>query len=177
MFLFRYYHQLVEQIDQWISGMTDRYAKHLACRKGCDLCCRRKFSVTAVEAYNIALAYGELPKPLRDAVRQPKESCAFLIDGACSIYAARPAICRTFGLPSLYRNEAEEGVISWCELNFTEATKDFQFEADGIIDIDTLNLKISGVNGLFLKESGSTVERIPLDQIPDLDTRILERGN
>jgi Fe-S-cluster containining protein len=157
--------------------MTNRYKHQLACRKGCDLCCQHKFSVSAVEAYNIAVAYRQLPSGTQQLIRKPKESCAFLIHGACTIYESRPVICRTFGLPSLHRNEKQEGVISWCELNFTDTANDFEFDADGIIDIDTLNLKITGVNRLFLKESGSTAERIAMDEIPDVDPGILKRHN
>ena len=86
-------------------------------------------------------------------------------------------ICRTFGLPSLHRNESDEGVVSWCELNFTNVEDNFQLRADGIIDIDTLNMKLSGVNGLFLKESGATEERIALDDIPKLDAGLVQSGD
>lgn len=147
--LFRYYHQLLEQVDKWTSEMTRRYKAHLACRKGCDLCCRRKFTVSALEAHNIAIRFRQLPAALQRAVRKRKSSCTFLVQGACSVYESRPVICRTYGLPSLHRNEAEEGEISWCELNFTNVSDDFEFQADGIIDIDTLNVKLEGVNKLF----------------------------
>jgi len=131
--------------------------------------------VTAVEAYNIALEQGQLPAEIRELVRKPKESCTFLINGVCSVYDSRPAICRTFGLPALHRNDKQEGEISWCELNFTQTDENFEFQADGIIDIDMLNIKLSGVNGLFLRESGSTIERIAMDEIPNLDTSIFEK--
>lgn len=168
---FRYYRQLLEQVDQWTGEMVARYKPYLACRKGCDLCCQRKFTVSAVEAYNIARAFRQLDAPAQQAVRAAKTSCAFLVDGACSVYAARPVICRTFGLPTLNRNEKEEGEISWCELNFTEVPDDFTLAADGIIDIDTVNVKLSGVNSLFLKETGLTQDRVAMDEIPDLDAR------
>jgi Fe-S-cluster containining protein len=177
VFLLRYYRQLIEQIDKWTSSTSNSYREHLSCRKGCDLCCQRKISVSAVEAYNIATAFEQLPAEVQANIRKAKGTCAFLIDGACSIYAERPAICRTFGLPSLHRNESQEGVISWCELNFTQVGEEFEFAAEGIIDVDTLNLKIAGVNSLFLKESGTTAERISLDDIPNLDTRPLQCGN
>jgi uncharacterized protein len=174
--LFRYYRQLIDQVDKWTGEMTARYRQHLACRKGCDLCCQRKFTVFAVEAYNIARACRQWTPDVQRRVREPRTSCAFLIDGACSVYESRPMICRTFGLPSLNRDEKDQGVISWCDLNFTEA-EDFQLQADGIIDIDTLNMKLAGVNALFLKESGSTVERIAMDEIPDLDPGLVQRDN
>ena len=177
MVMFRYYRQLLEQVDKWTAEMVQRYNAHLTCRKGCDMCCQRKFSVSAVEAYNIATLFRQLPAALQRAVHKPKSSCAFLVDGACSVYAARPVICRTYGLPSLHRNENADAEISWCELNFTNVGDDFGFQADGIIDIDTLNAKLAGVNNLFLKESGSDQERIPMDEIPNLDPRILQRRN
>src|SRR5712691_8599990 len=126
--IFRYYRQLLEQVDKWTAEMVQRYKSHLACRKGCDLCCQRKFSVTAVEAYNIARAFRELPPATRRKVRKEKSSCAFLVGGACSVYEARPVICRTYGLPSLHRNEKSEAAISWCELNFTNVRVDFAFQ-------------------------------------------------
>jgi Fe-S-cluster containining protein len=175
--LFRYYRQLVEQVDKWTSEITRQYRNYLVCRKGCDLCCQRKLTVSAVEAYNIALAFSQLPRDTKRRIEEPKTSCAFLVDGACSIYESRPVICRTFGLPSLHRNEKDEGVVSWCELNFTNVEDSFQLQAEGIIDIDTLNMKLSGVNGLFLKESGTAEERIALDEIPKLDTGVVQGGD
>jgi Fe-S-cluster containining protein len=177
MVVFRYYRQLLEQVDNWTAEMIERYKTHLMCRKGCDLCCQRKFTVTAVEAYNISRLFHELPAVIQRAVRKRKQSCAFLVNSACTVYESRPIICRTFGLPSLHRKEEAEGEISWCELNFTNASGDFGFQADGIIDIDILNLKIEGVNRLFLKESGLRQERISMDEIPNLDPGVLESHN
>lgn len=173
--LLRYYRQLVEQVDKWTAEMVARYKPHLACKKGCDLCCQRKFTVSAVEAYNIARAFRQLDAATQRKVRKPKSSCAFLINGACSVYASRPVICRTYGLPTLHRNEKSEGEITWCELNFTNVADDFTLQADGIIDVDTMNVKLSGVNGLFLNESGLSRERIPMDEVPGLDSGLLKR--
>ena len=177
MFIFRYYRQLTEQVDKWTAEMIKRYRTNLMCRKGCDLCCRRKFSVSAVEAYSIAALFHELPAAVRQAVRKPKQSCAFLLDGACSVYDSRPVICRTYGLPSLHRNEKGDGEISWCELNFTNAPGDFAFQVDGILDIDTLNVKLEAVNRLFLKEAELSQERVPMDEIPNLDPGVLQSHN
>lgn len=41
--------------------------------------------------------------------------CAFLYDGRCSIYEARPSICRSHGLVLM-----TESGVSHCELNFTD---------------------------------------------------------
>jgi hypothetical protein len=34
MLIFRYYRQLVEQVDKWTAAMMQRYTTHLICRKG-----------------------------------------------------------------------------------------------------------------------------------------------
>lgn len=167
--LFRYYRQLVAQVEQWTGEMNGRYSAYLACRKGCDACCQRKFTVTAVEAYNIALAYRKLAPEIRLRVEQPKASCAFLVDGACSVYESRPIICRTFGLPSLHRDDNDEGVVTWCDLNFTTVGEGFALQPDGIIDVDTLNTKLTGVNGLFVRESGLADRRFEMEEIHPLD--------
>src|ERR1051325_10312294 len=108
MRLLRYYRQLLDQVDKWTTEMTRRYEAHLACRKGCDLCCQRKFTVSAVEAYSIASLFQQLPATLQRAVRKRKSACTFLVEGVCSVYESRPLICRTYGLPSLHRNEQAE---------------------------------------------------------------------
>lgn len=169
LFLFRYYRQLLDQVDKWTGEMVSRYKSHLACRKGCDLCCQRKFTVSAVEAYNIGLAFRQLDARTQQEIRKKKDSCTFLVNGACSVYASRPMMCRTFGLPSLHRNENQEGEISWCNLNFTNVLENFSFAADGIIDVDTLDTKLAGINKLFLTEAGLMRERIAMDEIPKLD--------
>ena len=154
--------------------MMQRYRRHLSCRQGCDLCCQRKFSVTAVEAYNIAAAFRKLPPGQQQMIRQTKSSCTFLVNGSCSIYGSRPLICRTFGLPSIHRTPEDQPELSWCELNFTAVEEGFALQPDGIIDIDTLNLKLSGVNALFLRESGNAVERFAMDEIPEIEGELPE---
>jgi uncharacterized protein len=75
----------------------------VTCHAGCSDCCRR-FSVTALEAEAIEEGVATLPEEVRARVaaraREEAEACPALEDdGRCAVYAFRPAICRTHGLP------------------------------------------------------------------------------
>lgn len=86
----------------------------VACRSGCDFCCRVPVDVQAHEvlyaadhmltqfsAESLEQAVGRLAEHRRRiAAFAPgerdtsREACALLVDGACSIYAGRPQPCR-----------------------------------------------------------------------------------
>jgi Fe-S-cluster containining protein len=88
----------------------------LACKKGCDSCCRRPVGTTAPSVLRIAAALRErlneaefaevlgrlvaLDEKTHGAswtlAARPPFPCAFLVDGACSIYAVRPLVCRAW---------------------------------------------------------------------------------
>lgn len=73
-----------------------RHAARLQCRRGCAACCVDEITVFAVEAARIRARAAAV---LREAPHAPG-ACAFLDDtGACRIYAHRPYVCRTQGLP------------------------------------------------------------------------------
>jgi len=65
--------------------------------------------VTRVEAERIRARHGDL---LATATPHPVGACAFLdADGACRIYADRPLVCRSQGLPLRILFEDESGEI------------------------------------------------------------------
>jgi Fe-S-cluster containining protein len=71
------------------------------CSKGCSHCCKMPVVLTEAEAKEIAKATGaRLTTPKYDFPPRPERqfdgvACTFLVDGACSIYAHRPFMCRT----------------------------------------------------------------------------------
>jgi uncharacterized protein len=86
----------------------------LTCHTGCTDCCRRRFSVTALEAEIVAEGLAALPDETRAAVAAraaaPHEACPALEeDGRCAVYASRPVICRTHGLPIRFAVRHDEG--------------------------------------------------------------------
>lgn len=86
----------------WISRAADSlsqaYGPVSACKDGCAHCCHIPVKITHAEAVAIGQAIGR--KPVAVDSHQPpmeldvSEPCTFLVDSRCSIYAARPAVCR-----------------------------------------------------------------------------------
>ncbi len=73
------------------------HAARLQCKRGCAACCVDELSVSAVEAAEIRRHHAVL---LATGAPHAVGACAFLDDaGACRIYAERPYVCRTQGLP------------------------------------------------------------------------------
>ncbi|MBB2204967.1 YkgJ family cysteine cluster protein [Gluconacetobacter takamatsuzukensis] len=76
-------------------------AAPLACRKGCDTCCRNlvqvnpPFAILAVHEARQTFPPERL-QALKDRVQAGVPFCPFLFDGSCTIYAARPMVCRGY---------------------------------------------------------------------------------
>lgn len=67
-----------------------------ACRKGCGWCCHQRVGAAAVEVLAMARALRDRPQALAAlAAWTPGAPCAFLKDGACSVYDVRPLKCRS----------------------------------------------------------------------------------
>jgi len=149
------YTQLVRRVDELCAAISTRLAGHLACRKGCDACCRH-LSLFPVEAAVLAEAVRALPRAQQERLRvrvglaAGDGSCPLLEDHACLVYGARPIICRTHGLPVLTRVEGEARV-DFC----TENCRGLEsLTGDMMIDVDRLNTALATVNALFLRETG-----------------------
>ncbi len=97
----------------------------ITCSSGCDDCCRRRLTITRIEADAIASALAGLGDDARRALagsidRSP-EACAALVHGRCSIYGARPLVCRTHGLPIRFREAGDRRalpLVDACPRNF-----------------------------------------------------------
>jgi uncharacterized protein len=110
------------KIDDAVAQVSARAGDALTCKRGCDSCCVDGLSVLPVEAALIE-AHGGRPSP-----RQREGMCAFLDDdGACTVYEARPVLCRTHGLAlkSTDNGDTSRGLrvlnddVSACSLNYT----------------------------------------------------------
>lgn len=107
------------KIDDAVAHMSARAGDALVCKRGCDACCVDGLSVLPVEAALIEMHGGRPPAQQREGM------CSFLdADGACSVYDARPVLCRTHGL-ALKSADTARGLrvlsddVSACALNYT----------------------------------------------------------
>jgi Fe-S-cluster containining protein len=149
-----------------VTGESDElfstYSAQVSCRRGCYYCCD-DISVLPIEYEALRRSLGQDGFPARDALRA-RRRCAFLgREGECTVYAARPVICRTHGLPLAYRlfeYDADGRLVSpgsfidsWCDLNFTDLA-DRQaaayFDRHGRINMARINEALEDLNGRFL---------------------------
>lgn len=94
------------EVDESAEALAERLAPRLQCGRGCSACCVDDLHVFAVEAERIRAHYDDL---LRDEEPHPPGACAFLdAQGACRIYADRPYVCRTQGLPLRWYEDDED---------------------------------------------------------------------
>ncbi|MFT6395961.1 MAG: hypothetical protein ACJAYU_000703 [Bradymonadia bacterium] len=118
----------IDKLHAQISGsaatLEVRHEALLQCRSGCSGCCVDELTVFDVEADRIRR---DFPEVLREEAG-PAGACAFLdSEGRCRVYAARPYVCRTQGLP--IRWFAGDPVAEYrdiCELNDTGLLTTFE---------------------------------------------------
>jgi Fe-S-cluster containining protein len=135
------YHSLAALIDSHSEKTTASLKDEIVCGPGCDDCCLLS-SVSAVEA-QVIMEYTALHK----IAALKNDKCPFLNGGLCSIYPARPVICRTHGLPVMIDGEAHS-----CEKNFTGSS---DIGPEFILDLDTVNSHLAAVNLAWIKVTGS----------------------
>ncbi|WP_129126425.1 YkgJ family cysteine cluster protein [Geomonas oryzae] len=164
------YRVLVARVDELCDRTFTALGAHIACRAGCDACCRH-LSIFAVEAAALREALRELPPEKaalihsKAALSDENSPCPLLHEGLCLLYHARPIICRTHGLPLLLEREGERS-IDFCPENFQGLES---IPGSAVIDLERLNTMLATVNALYLQEHPGP-ERLTLAEalsIPD----------
>jgi len=101
--------RLHDEIDIQAAHVAQLHGSRLRCGLGCVACCQDDLGVFEVEAEAIRQAF---PTLLAEGVPHAVGACAFLSeDGACRIYAQRPYVCRTQGLPLRWLDEDDDGMV------------------------------------------------------------------
>lgn len=102
--------RLHRRIDRQSAQLRLLHANRLQCRRGCAGCCIDDLSVFEVEAEHIRRHHADL---LDHGTPHPEGACAFLDEeGACRIYAHRPYVCRTQGLPLRWTDQLADGTLA-----------------------------------------------------------------
>jgi Fe-S-cluster containining protein len=134
------------------------------------------YNIFPVEFYSILQELKD--KKFKPEITEPKKeqdsSCIFLKDHKCTIYASRPVICRTHGLPLLYANNEGEWELSACELNFTAFNFE-KFTGKNTFPQDKFNSKLFLVNKQFISEiSGINYNEFDLIPLKNLAKELLK---
>lgn len=163
------YRAVVARVDSFSAGVSGRRADDLACRAGCDGCCRVELTVSPVEATSVREALGRLSSEARAEIAlrargggEGETRCVFLgNDGRCAVYENRPLVCRTQGLPLRYPpgtvpasaiglQLGEKGEVTWCPLNFRERMP----EGADILDAGLVDQLLAVVNQRHSQRKG-----------------------
>jgi len=164
------------KIDEAAAAIAVRVQDDLACERGCHQCCVEGLTVLTVEAEAV-LAHLE-EHGLSAPPAPPPGGCVFLDEtGACTIYEARPVVCRTHGLPlQMGEREASEsaggsagrplrvlGDVEVCGLNFTTRAP----AADEVLDAERLAALLLVVEQRFRANVGleGAWERVSLRDV------------
>ena len=160
------YHAARTKLDEAVQKITAVSGTALSCQKGCAQCCVGGLEVLPVEVAALEIFLEE--EGLASIPIFQEERCPFLdAEEGCSIYEARPFVCRTQGL-ALRMDDCEEELVRFtvddkkvaaCALNFQERTP----AADDILDLTTVQALLTLVNGQFCETFAlSPLERLPL---------------
>lgn len=129
-------------IQHEFSRNVAMYGDKIKCSRGCSECCSQIFGITLLDGFIIKehvkslplTRQNELKEKAREFIRQefspgddydskkdtkPRLPCPALgNEGECTIYEARPVICRRFGVPIYdYKNPVK---VHACHLNFSD---------------------------------------------------------
>lgn len=157
------YPELAAKIDAFFDRVTAHHGDAMACHTGCSDCCHVRLTITAVEAAAIRDEIATWSADRRAALARsievaPAEHCAALVEGRCAIYAARPVVCRSHGVPIRMR-EGSLPVIRACHRNFARGFDEVR--ADCVLDQTTLSAMTLAVD----REAGGRGEREELAAI------------
>ena len=155
------------KIDATVAALSARASDALACKRGCDACCVAGLSVLPVEAALIEALGARPPASARAGM------CAFLDGaGACSVYEARPVLCRTHGLALKSDGASEQrGLrvladdVSACELNYRARAP----SPPEILDATKLMMLLVTVDRRYRASAGlaDDTARVPLAELAD----------
>ena len=156
------YQELVEKIDAFFRRVAGRYAEEIKCAPGCDDCCRRSLAFYPFEVERMLAAAEGLDRAelegvihrARQAGADPEAACPLLKEGLCLIYAARPVICRTHGIPMLVPGEDS---LSMCVFNLKGLE---HLDGDCVLDLKPVNQILATINHLLASRLGISPERV-----------------
>ncbi|HET9623154.1 MAG TPA: YkgJ family cysteine cluster protein [Kofleriaceae bacterium] len=142
--------ELTAKVDGFFARVSARHGTDMQCQTGCSDCCHVRLTVTAVEAAAIRAYAAGLPHSVRAQLVSPSDTasdnrgprCAALdVSGRCTIYDARPLVCRSHGVPIRLRS-ASLPVVQACHRNFRHTAPD----GDCVLDQATLSATLLAIN-------------------------------
>jgi len=147
--------RLHEAIDEAAGNVAARNRARLRCARGCRGCCVDELTVFEVEAAAIVRRHPEV----LDSAPNTAGGCAFLdAEGACRVYASRPYVCRTQGLPLRWLEDDGSERRDICTLN-EEGEPIESLDKDACWPIGPVETRLAGMQTMV---DGGELRRVPL---------------
>ncbi|QRK04444.1 YkgJ family cysteine cluster protein [Archangium violaceum] len=166
------YQELVAKVDTFFTRVQSRHGGAMQCKAGCTACCHVRLSVTALEASVIREGLSRLPEEERARLAHrakqgaPGSCPALEADGRCALYAWRPLVCRSHGVPIRQREPDGAASVSACEKNFEGGAGLPDVSPDCVLDQTTLSTVLGALDAAYADARGARRgERIRLDTL------------
>jgi hypothetical protein len=195
------YRELTAKVDAFFERAMRRHADEMQCGSGCHDCCHTRFSVTGVEAQAIREGLSALEGEARARISEraraanPARCPALEDNGRCAIYAVRPLVCRSHGLPIRMPSPRGLPVIVTCFRNFCDRDRDRDGDDAGsreegapkrgperaspdcVLDQTTLSVLLHAVDAEHAKKTGRAAgERVEMEALFSFEQAIEERA-
>jgi hypothetical protein len=183
------YQALVSKVDAFFDRVSARYAERLRCGEGCSSCCGFHLTVSPVEAAALEAGIATLPANVRRTLAERGRALAGAAgpcpaldsEGRCSVYAWRPIVCRTHGVPMRVPGDArlpvlgdgvgaagdeQTGGLAVCHLNF-EGLPLSDVDADCVLNLESIDALLAVVNVRAFAASGrgQPLERVAIGDV------------
>jgi len=120
----------LQALYSFMASLFGAIETHTPCRKGCSACCHYPVSVSELEIAFIEKTTGiRRKKGVAGGNPAHGTPCPFLRNGSCSIYAARPFVCRkhiTLTKTAYWCDPARANLNAFPMLRFSEVERVFQ---------------------------------------------------
>ncbi len=168
------YATLCRWCDGFFAKVHKAQKQNMQCGPGCATCCTLT-TVTALEAHVVREYLSDHPEVVERIGQCPpgtragapaidSEMCPLLLHRECSIYPARPVICRTHGVPVRHRGA---GIMPSCPMNFMARDID-TLDGSLVLDADRITGNLARLNLAYCRLTGqvhSSEERVKLADI------------
>ena len=138
------YDELTRKVDEFHTRVRARYPSALVCASGCSRCCQQHLTLLPFEFQRLTVAAEMLGPEARRELRERLERCrserdCVLLDalGRCSLYEARPIICRSHGLPIQLGTPPVRDI---CPHNLPQRPPVDELASEFVLDVDRINM-------------------------------------
>tara|TARA_B100000683_G_scaffold275713_2_gene327347 strand:+ start:3459 stop:4037 length:579 start_codon:yes stop_codon:yes gene_type:complete len=172
---FQEYRAVLAKVEAFTTPLWRKFESEINCEPGCAQCCTAGLTLLPVEAAFIQASLQDGKAQVGSVERLSESHCSCLnAQGLCDVYAHRPLVCRTHGLPmkmtdsetsrrpGALRVLGEDTVT--CSLNFDSGKIP---QAADVLDVAKVYQLLWVVNARFCADQGiaNPNERVPMAEI------------